>query len=430
MNIVMMTNTYKPIVGGLEKSVETFAEEFRKRGHRVLIVVPRFKGFPCCREKDVFRLPAIQNFNGTEFSVQLPIPNNLSRILKRFKPDLIHSHHPFLVGDTALRASAQLNKSLVFTYHTLYEKNAQPFLGGSRILTHFADKIAIGYANLCDRVIAPSQSIASFLHRRNVRKPIDVIPTGIHIEDFKQGDGQAFRKLFGIPREAFVAGTVSRISAEKNIIFLVRAAAEFLKRNKQAYLVVVGEGDRLSDVQVLLQKAKIMSRVVLTGALTGKKIIHAYAAMDVFALASHSETQGIILAEAMAAGKPVVAVNAPAISEVVKDKQNGRIVSGDTISGFANALSWVARQPPQERFTLSRYARKTAQDFSISLSVKRMLKVYREATRSKRISYDLEHSTWAKTMRLLKAQAGLWFNMINSTVSAIARTKIGLNRSR
>jgi glycosyltransferase involved in cell wall biosynthesis len=162
----------------------------------------------------------------------------------------------------------------------------------------------------------------------------------------------------------------------------------------------------------------------LAGVLTGKKLVQAYSAMDVFAFASRSETQGLILAEAMAAGKPVVAVNAPAIREVVKNKQNGRLVDGDNISGFVDALGWVAAQDPQKRSALSRCARKTAEDFSMPLSVKKMLKVYREASKNKRISYDLEHSSWRKTMRLLKAQTGLLLNTAKSTVSAITQTKI------
>lgn len=423
MNIVMMTNTYKPIIGGLEKSVETFAEEFRKRGHRVLIVAPEFKGFPCCREKGVFRVPAIQNINGMDFSLELPIPTRLSRILKRFKPDIIHSQHPFLIGDTALRIAAKLNKPVIFTHHSLYEKNTHYFPGDPRFLKRFLMRLAIGYANLCDQVIAPSQSIADLLHKRGVKKRIDVVPTGIHIEDFKRGDGAAFRKYFEIPRDSFVVGTVSRIAPEKNIIFLTRAVAAFLQRNKRAYFVIVGEGALLRRVQALLKKAEIMDRVVMAGTLTGKKLINAYAAIDVFAFASHSETQGLILVEAMAAGKPVVAVNALAVGDVVKDKQNGRLVRGDTISGFMNALSWVARRKPQERSALSRCARKTAESFSVSLSVKKMLKAYEGACKNKHISSDVQDSPWRKTMRLLKAQTSLMINTAKSTASAIAKNK-------
>ncbi|MDD5655286.1 MAG: glycosyltransferase, partial [Candidatus Omnitrophica bacterium] len=353
-------------------------------------------------------------------SVELPIPNGLPRLLKRFKPDIIHSQHPFLLGDTALRASAMLNKPVIFTYHTLYEKNTHYFLGGSKTFTNFVIRLSIGYARLCDRVIAPSQSIADFLRKKGVAaKQIDVIPTGIDNEYFKGGERSAFRKFFGIPGEAFVVGTVSRIVSEKNVIFLAKAVAEFLKRDDQAYFVIVGEGALLERVRSLLEKAKIMERVVLTGVLTGKKLVHAYAAMDVFAFASRSETQGLILAEAMAAGKPVVAVNAPATGEVVKNKQNGRIVAGDNVSGFAAALSWVERQGEQERAALTRRARKTAEEFSVNHSVKKMLKLYQEACKDKPAPYDLENSAWAKTMRLVKAQTGLMLNAAKSTASAI-----------
>src|SRR5436190_18296931 len=105
MNILMMTNTYKPILGGLEKSVEAFTKEFRQRGHRVIIVAPEFQDMP--REEDVIRIPAIQNFNGSDFSIQLPIPGVLTEALGDFRPDIIHAHHPFFIGDTALRVASK-----------------------------------------------------------------------------------------------------------------------------------------------------------------------------------------------------------------------------------------------------------------------------------------------------------------------------------
>jgi glycosyltransferase involved in cell wall biosynthesis len=101
MNIVMMTNTYKPILGGLERSVETVTAELRRRGHEVVIVMPEIeKGMPA-PEPQVFRVPALTHVNHTDFPVQLPLPTELAAVLKKFRPDIIHSHHPFLIGDTA-----------------------------------------------------------------------------------------------------------------------------------------------------------------------------------------------------------------------------------------------------------------------------------------------------------------------------------------
>src|SRR5260221_637002 len=104
MNILQMSNTYKPILGGLEKSVESFTQAYRARGHRVIVVAPEFEEMPPL-EKDVIRMPAIQNFNKTEFSIKLPIPGVLSEALGDFKPDIVHAHHPFFMGATALRVA-------------------------------------------------------------------------------------------------------------------------------------------------------------------------------------------------------------------------------------------------------------------------------------------------------------------------------------
>ena len=120
MRVVMMTNTYLPHVGGVAKSVESFSNELRKMGLSVMVVAPEFPGMPET-ETDVVRLPAIQRFNGSDFSVRLPVPGLLTEPLDRFQPDLIHTHHPFLLGDTALRVASGRGIPLVFTHHTLYE---------------------------------------------------------------------------------------------------------------------------------------------------------------------------------------------------------------------------------------------------------------------------------------------------------------------
>lgn len=105
MNILMFTNTFTPHVGGVARSVSAFVAEYRKAGHRVLVVAPQYEGAPN-DEPDVIRIPALQNFNGSDFSVRIPVPGLLSARLADFRPDLIHSHHPFLLGDTAMRVAA------------------------------------------------------------------------------------------------------------------------------------------------------------------------------------------------------------------------------------------------------------------------------------------------------------------------------------
>src|SRR5665213_1889477 len=192
MNILIMTNTYKPLLGGLEKSIERFATEYRQRGHRVVIVVPEY---PDAKpEEDVIRIPAAQHFNGTDFSVQLPIPGLLNEALGKFHPDIVHSQHPFFVGDTALRVASKYNVPLVFTHHTLYEENVHYIPGNEEAKKRFVIELSTGYENLVDCVFAPSESIMKMIKERGVETPVHVVPTGLYVKDYTRGAGAVLRK--------------------------------------------------------------------------------------------------------------------------------------------------------------------------------------------------------------------------------------------
>jgi len=167
MNILMVTNTFFPHVGGVARSVLGFTGELRRRGHRVVVVAPTFEGMPES-EMDVVRLPAIREFSGSSFSVPVPVPGRISRALRTLQPQVIHSHHPFLLGETALRVAATRCLPVVFTHHTLYERYTHYLPGESPRLQRFAVDLATGYANLCDAVIAPSGSVAQLLRARGV----------------------------------------------------------------------------------------------------------------------------------------------------------------------------------------------------------------------------------------------------------------------
>jgi glycosyltransferase involved in cell wall biosynthesis len=420
MNIVMMTNTYKPIVGGLEKSVEIFSDYYRRRGHKVLIVAPKSAEAPE-GEEYVVRVPAIQNFNGTDFSVELPVSADLAKILTRFQPDIIHTHHPFLIGDTAMRAAAAFNVPIVFTHHTLYEQNTHYIAGNSKAMKRFVIKLSTGFANLCDQVIAPSESVAKLLEKRGVNVPVAVVPTGIDCQQFSRGKGRTLRDSAGIPARAFLLGIVGRAVPEKNFAFLAKAAALFVKKTKNAYFMVVGDGPSLAEVREIFTEEGVQDYLICTGMLKGQRLLDAYKALDVFVFASHSETQGLVLIEAMAAGTPVVAVNAPGVREVVVDGKNGRLIAHDDAGQFGDALEWVARQGPAGRAALKREARATARRFSVTKSVTRILRIYRDTLKRELKSKEKNgNSAWRRAMRVLRTQTELIGNFSTATRAAIA----------
>jgi len=390
MNICMMTNTYLPHVGGVARSVSTFAEEYRKGGHQVLVVAPEFKGRPLSKHAAaiVERVAAIQNFNGSDFSVRLPLATALSNRIDEFKADIIHTHHPFLLGDTALRIAAAKNVPVIFTHHTRYEDYTHYVPFNSAAMKEIAISLSTEFANLCDGVIAPSESIARLIKKRGVTSPIRVVPTGIDVGAFAAGNGPRFRQKLNIPSRAFVVGHVGRLASEKNLGFLADAVARFLKQTPAARFLVIGGGPSEDSIKETFARHEVADRLILAGKHTGAALADAYNAMDVFAFASFTETQGMVLAEAMAAGRPVVALNASGVREVMRHEENGFMLPARSSSKtFAAHLAILSAEPLLRR-AFSRQARRTAENYSREHCAGLALTFYediRKATRRERL---------------------------------------------
>ncbi|MCW8917830.1 MAG: glycosyltransferase [Gammaproteobacteria bacterium] len=413
MNILLLTNTFSPHVGGVARSVEAFRAQYRQRGHRVLVVAPEFSGMPA-HEEGVIRIPAIRNFNATEFSVALPLHPRLSARLDNFRPDIVHSQHPFLLGMTALRIARSRLLPLVFTHHTLYEQYTHYVPGDSPALKRFAIALATRYANLTDKVFAPSESLRALLQERGVTTPIAVVPTGITLHHFAQGDGRAFRRQLGIPEEAFVAGHLGRLAPEKNLEFLARALAAFATTHPQAHLLIIGSGPAQEVLRQIVEQAGVATRLHIVGILQQQPLADALHAMDLFAFASQSETQGIVLIEAMAAGLPVVALDGGGTREVVRDGVNGRLLPEATPETFSAALQWVVTLPPERRRALTRVALKTAAAFSMPRCADKALAGYAMLTEKFPAAAKRDAREWEEAASWMKAE----WEILKSVVGA------------
>lgn len=403
MNIVMVTNTYTPHVGGVARSVAAFSQEYRRRGNRVLVVAPEFPGMPEA-ESDVVRIPALQNFNGSDFSVVLPLAGLLTEVLDKFQPEIVHSHHPYLLGMTALRIARFRELPLVFTHHTLYEQYTHYVPGDSPALQQFAIELATHYANLTDQVFAPSESIAALIRERGVQAPVTVVPTGVDLERFGTGDGEGFRASMGIPGDAFVVGHVGRLAPEKNLEFLAEALALFLVDHPRAHVLVAGEGPSESVIRAIFAREGQNARLHCAGVLDHDRLADAYHAMDVFAFASKSETQGMVLTEAMAASVPVVALDASGVREVVRDKDNGRLLHEETPQAFAEALHWLAGLPAEKLGALRQKVRETAHAFSMQSTAGKALASYAQLQEKAFVGRAQEFEQWQRVLKLIKAE--------------------------
>lgn len=422
MKICMMTNTYLPHVGGVARSVSTFAEQYRKQKHEVLVVAPEFDGPPLTRREAsiVERVAALQHFNGSDFSVRLPLAAGLSDRLDAFQSDIIHTHHPFLLGDTALRVASSKNVPIIFTHHTRYEDYTHYVPFDSPALKEVAINLSTEFANLCDGVIAPSESIAKLIKKRGVTSPIRVVPTGIDVKSFAAGNGARFRKKLKIPARAFVVGHVGRLAPEKNLGYLAEAAALFIKQTPSARFLVIGGGPSEDAIKAVFAKHGAVKQLILAGKHTGRALADAYNAMDVFAFASFSETQGMVLAEAMAAGRPVVALNASGVREVIRHGKNGFMLPARSpAKTFAAHLARLHAEPKLRR-AFSREARRTAQEFSREHCAGLALAFYediRKATRRDRLI--TQQNPWGAFLERLSMEWALFSKKVQVITHAV-----------
>ena len=419
MKICMFTNTFIPHVGGVARSVSCFAEDLRALGHRVLVIAPVFPGIPEDEtEETVLRVPAIQNFNGSDFSASIPSPLLIHRALDEFQPDIIHSHHPYLLGDAAMRAAGRRCLPIVFTHHTLYEEYTH-YVSSSKTMRKFVTRLSTAYANCCTGVVAPSASIAELIRKRGVTTPVTEIPTGIDFDAFQTGSGNAFRKKTGIDETVRLIGHTGRLAPEKNLSWLVRAVKIYLARDRKAKFLLVGDGPDYRAIKDSFARDNMEKRLVAAGKQTGQDLIDSYHAMDVFVFSSRTETQGLVVAEAMAAGKPVIALDASGVREVVRDGKNGRLLPADTPAGdFADAVDAFFRDP-QAMNRWAEGALETARRFDRKKTARKMADLYAEALKEKLRGESEYHSVFHLWENLLQGLRTEW-NLLSSKVEAIA----------
>ncbi|MFN2342576.1 MAG: glycosyltransferase [Desulfonatronovibrio sp.] len=434
MNICMFTNTYLPHMGGVAKSVAAFAEDLLLRGHQVLIISPTFSHEQKpSDEEHVLRVPAIQNFNGSDFSVSIPLPFIINKKINSFRPDIIHSHHPYLLGDAALRTAYRRDLPLVFTHHTLYEKYTHYVPLDSQTMKRMAVMLATSYANHCTRVVAPSQSIAELITSRGVNTSVRVIPTGVDLDFFHSGKGADFRSHHQIPEDVPVIGHLGRLAPEKNLEYLTRAVVQALKTiPEKARFLVVGSGPSQEHIQQIFQENGLSDRLILAGKQSGQELANAYRAMNIFVFASKSETQGMVLTEAMAAGVPVIALDASGVREVVRDDYNGRLLNQDA---SAETFGQVIADFFDQKELAGRWEKgtnNTAREFSRENSVQKLINTYQSLLEEKENGETPEKDlsdAWDKLLLSLKTEWSMLSEKANVLMKAVENKEKNDSRS-
>lgn len=426
MNILMITNVFTPQIGGVTRSIQQFCEEFRHQGHRVLVIAPQYEEI-LENEEDVIRVPAIPNFYLNQYSLPLPVFSTLIPEIRNFRPQIVHVHHPFLLGNIGLQIAADQNIPLVYTHHTRYSVYIETKTDWPGFIEEGLLELIVGFCELCDGVVAPSAGIRELLRQNGITTRIEVIPTGVDLQRFAHARPEALRQRLSLPEKTFIVGHVGRLSPEKNTPFLTRAVAAFLTAHPAAQFVVVGDGPDRENMESLLQQEGLTERIHFSGFLEGDELTDAYAGFDVFAFASHSETQGMVITEAMAAGTPVVAVNATGVCDVIVDGVNGRLIPRDDVAAFVEGLKSIADAGDQGSAGWRQRALQSAQELSQSACATQMLNLYSELIAEPR---ETPANEWERLQQRWEARWQLWRLRARAMGVAARKTLNPLDDSR
>ncbi|MDN5347373.1 MAG: 1,2-diacylglycerol 3-alpha-glucosyltransferase [Clostridia bacterium] len=374
MKIAIFTDSYLPYHSGVVRSIITFSRELRALGHKVYIFAPAYttKQAP---EEGVFRFISIKAPTYKEFALAIPLSSSVLRTLKNLQIEIIHVHSPFLLGRMGAWAARRLGLPLVFTYHTLYEYYVHYFPLAPNLLRRLVRRFTISFCNRCDLVIAPTRSIAGYLNNHGVKTRVDIIPTGIEIHSF-QGDKLWLRQQFGIRPEEKILLYVGRLGKEKNLEFLLQAFQRIYSQNSLARLILVGGGPLKNFLEAEAVRLGINRALIFPGSFPWEMMPNIYAGADVFVFASVTETQGLVIAEAKAAGLPVVAVKAFGVADMVEDGEDGFLTPLDINSFVERVMVLLNKETLRQE--MSRKAYLNAQKLAAPLVAAKLAAAYYE----------------------------------------------------
>lgn len=349
MNILMLSDVYFPRVNGVSTSIRTFARELRRLGHGVTIVAPHYgQAEGVDDDIEILRLPARKIFFDPEDRlIRRAALRDAAVQLAHRRWDVIHVHTPFRAHQLGVMLSKLDGRPLVETYHTYFEPYAKhyfPWLPAAP-LRYAARLISRKLCAEVDHLIVPTQQMDDVLKRYGIATPATIVATGIDLDEFRGGDGARFRRAHGIGERQPVLVTVSRLAAEKNIGFLLEVAKTLLGEFPDLVFIVAGEGP---DAMRLRAKAKALGideHLRFPGNLDRRgALLDCYRAGDVFVFASPTETQGLVLIEAMALGVPIVSTAVMGTAAVLAGAGSAR-VAAENVADFSGHVAALLRSP-------------------------------------------------------------------------------------
>jgi glycosyltransferase involved in cell wall biosynthesis len=380
MRILLVSDVYFPRVNGVSTAIETHRRGLARLGIEVTLIAPRYDDET--DQEGIIRLPGWKIPGDPED--RIVVPHTMRRAVREAaaKADLIHIQTPFSAHYAGIAAARERKIPVIATYHTLFEEYLHLYARHlpEAWLRAFARRISRSQCNALDATIVPSKAMEQRLREYRIASPLHVLPTGIPLEQFAIGERGAhrarFRSRYRIPPEQPVALFVGRVAHEKNLRFLIDSLAHARQTTPDLLLVIAGEGPAQTDLQDYVTQRGQQDHVRFLGYLDREhELPDCYAAADLFAFASTTETQGLVLLEAMAVGLPVVALAEMGTRDLL-EKGRGAIVPRFEVADFGAALASLVADP-RRRADLGAQAKALARSWSDEDLTERLADLYR-----------------------------------------------------
>jgi glycosyltransferase involved in cell wall biosynthesis len=384
MRVLMVSDVYFPRVNGVSTSIETFRRCLPRAGVEVALVAPRYAAES--DDHEVYRVAARPVPRDPED--RLMAWREARRIVLREAADcdLIHIQTPFVAHYAGLHAARRHGRPVLATYHTFFEEYLYHYapLVPATWMKALARRFARAQCNALDALVVPSVAMRDRLLEYGVSRPMHVLPTGIPLDRFAPGDGThdraGFRAAQGIAPDRPVVLFVGRVAHEKNIAFLLEAIATARRDIPDLLFLITGEGPAESALKESAKALGLEESVRFLGYLDRRQALpDAYAAADAFVFASRTETQGLVLLEAMAMGLPVAALAAMGTRDIL-DAHRGCLVPNDDVADFAAALVRLLLNAELRR-RLAAEARDYAMEWADERMAGRLADLYRSLVR-------------------------------------------------
>ena len=383
LRIGLFSESFRPVQNGVSTALMTLSSGLRERGHRVYVFAPEHQSQ---REPEtgVMRFPSFVSSLNPEYPLAYPfLPRlTLAAHFRRLRMDIVHTHTPFVLGLTGANLAIRRQVPLVSTFHTLYSQYSHyaPMLPESvtlSLLEHYLP----WYYNRVAEIICPSQIAAEHLRTLGVTQNITVIPTGIPLPAPEYTDEtarQCARERIGIAPNVPLLLFAGRLAREKNVAHLLDVFARLHATAPASVLAIAGSGPYADELRRIAEELPCGGSVKFIGPVPRPQMDALYAAADVFCFPSPSETQGLVIGEARAAGTPCVAVRAGGAAETVCDGEDGLLVPPDDAGAFAAAIARILQNRDLQA-KMRDAARRNACAYTPNRMIDRVLEVYEHA---------------------------------------------------